>query len=275
MAPAPGPAWDDTATWTGCVVREPGGRWLMFYTGVGEQDECREQRIGLAVSTDLHTWTRVLAEPVLTADPRWYETDPDRTIDGVAWRDPWVFMGQDGRWHMLLTASAADWPAATGGVIGHAVSDDLLNWEALPPLTAPGQHRCLEVPQVATVDEQQILVFSAPRDEIDGMPSPVGDTWCARADGPLGSFDIDGAWMIENSGLYAGRLVERSEGEWVLMGFVNMRDDEFVGVVDDPQPLDPSTLRVIGATTSDLQERHAISSRGRRVRLHPPADQPG
>lgn len=244
LAPAAGPAWDDQATWTGCVVREPGGRWLMFYTGIGRQDRCREQRIGLAVSTDLHTWRRAAEQPVVTADPRWYETDPSRTFDGVAWRDPWVFQGPDRRWHMLLTASAAGWPATTGGVIGHAVSDDLLKWEVLPPLTEPGRHRCLEVPQVATVDGQHLLVFSVPRVETEGDPNPLGDTWCARAEGPLGAFDLEHPWRIEESGLYAGRLVERSTADWVLMGFINVPDDEFIGIVDDPWPLDPVTLRV-------------------------------
>lgn len=249
LLPAAGPAWDDQATWTGCVVRAHDGTWFMFYTGISRADRCLVQRIGLAVSTDLHTWTRVGDSPLVTADERWYETDPDRTVDGVAWRDPWVFEGPDGRWHMLLTASAAGWPAPTGGVIGHAVSDDLLTWEVLPPVTAPGRHRCLEVPQTATVADRHVLLFSVPRAETDTHRNPLGDTWCAPADGPLGRYDIDAAWRVDDSGLYAGRLVERAPGEWVLMGFVNVRGDEFVGVIDDPRPVDPRTLRV--STSSD------------------------
>ena len=57
----------------------------------------------------------------------------DRTVDGVAWREPWVFEGSDGRWHMLLTASAARWPDATVRLIGRAVSDELIAWKVLPP----------------------------------------------------------------------------------------------------------------------------------------------
>lgn len=260
LLPSAEPAWDDLATWTGCVVRDPAGRWLMFYTGIARGESGAEQRIGVAASTDLHTWTRVSVDPVVSADPRWYETDPARTVDGVAWRDPWVFRGPDGRWHMLVTASAVDWPAATGGVIGHAVSDDLLEWQVLPPLTMPGRHRCLEVPQVAVVGGRQVLVFSVPRADTEQAALPLGDSWCAHAEGPLGPYGLDTAWKLEESGLYAGRLVERSADDWVLMGFVNVRDDEFVGVLDDPRPLDPVTLRAGGGGAPEHVGRDAISS---------------
>lgn len=254
LRPSPAPAWDDLAIWTGCVVPTPDGGWLMFYTGVSRADGASVQRIGAAHSPDLHTWQRMGDAPLVCADPRWYETRPEHTVDGVAWRDPWVFADQDGRWHMLVTASAVDWGAATGGVIGHAVSDDLLRWEVRPPLTQPGRHRCLEVPQVVEVAGKHLLVHSIPRAENAEDALPLGDTWCAAAEGPLGPYDLDDAWRLEDSGLYAGRLVERDHGELVLMGFVNVdaempiHDREFVGVIDDPRPLDPDTLRAAGPT---------------------------
>jgi beta-fructofuranosidase len=51
---------------------------------------------------------------------------------------------------MLLTAR---------GVIGHARSTDLLNWEVRPPVTQPAGFGHLEVPQVAVVDRQSLLLF--------------------------------------------------------------------------------------------------------------------
>lgn len=242
LEPQTGPAWDDQATWTGCVVQAPDGTYVLYYTGIGQSDDCREQRIGIAVSEDLETWTRANHGPAVAADGRWYETNRSRTYDGVAWRDPWVFAGPDGRWHMLITASAAGSPAATGGVIGHAVSDDMFDWEVLPPLTQPGRARCLEVPQLVEIGDQFVLVYSVPRSETESDRLPQGDIWCARAEGPLGPYDVENAWKMESTGLYAGRLVRLGDS-WKLMGFINSCDDVFVGVIDDPRDVDLADLR--------------------------------
>ena len=241
LHPSAEPAWDDQATWTGCVVEGP-DQWYLFYTGISRGDDCTEQRIGVATSTDLQQWERLGSEPVLTADARWYETDPANTVDGVAWRDPWVFRADDGRWHMLLTASAAGYDPHQGGVIGHAVSDDLRNWEALPPLTAPGTHRCLEVPQVTVVDEQPVLVYAVPRAETESDPLPLGDTWIAPAASLLGPYDLRTAQRVVDCGLYAGRLVEQAPGQWVLMAFENVREESFAGAISDPVPVNLQEL---------------------------------
>jgi len=55
----------------------------------------------------------------------------------VSARDPMVFFGADGRYHMLVTTSL---PAEGryGGCLAHLVSDDLMEWEQLPPFIVPG-----------------------------------------------------------------------------------------------------------------------------------------
>ena len=105
------PAFDDVATWTGSVLRGPDGVWRMFYTGATRRAEALIQSIGVATSTDLVTWHKHPGNPVLTADPRWYERYGDSTWFDEAWRDPWVFPdpGGDG-WHMLITARANHGP---------------------------------------------------------------------------------------------------------------------------------------------------------------------
>ena len=67
------PAFDDLATWTGSVVRHPDGTWFMFYTGATLTPGGNVQTIGYATSPDLITWRKNPTDPVLTADPRWYE----------------------------------------------------------------------------------------------------------------------------------------------------------------------------------------------------------
>lgn len=54
-------------------------------------------------------------------------------------RDPEVFWGQDGKYHMLLTTSwkAAE-PAERSGCLAHLVSNDLESWEQKEPFLIPG-----------------------------------------------------------------------------------------------------------------------------------------
>ncbi|HET8769233.1 MAG TPA: glycosyl hydrolase, partial [Pedococcus sp.] len=112
-----GPAetgFDDLAIWTGSVVRD-GDRWRMFYTAISTAGHhVYDQRVGSAVSDDLHHWTRVSDQPSLRVDGTWYKNlantpapteGPDLEGSSETWRDPLVLPdpGGDG-WHMLITA---------------------------------------------------------------------------------------------------------------------------------------------------------------------------
>lgn len=52
-------------------------------------------------------------------------------------RDPEVFAGADGRYHMLVTTTWQD-VKERGGCLAHLVSDDLENWEQKEPFVIPG-----------------------------------------------------------------------------------------------------------------------------------------
>lgn len=241
------PAFDDLAIWTGSVVRHPDGRWLMFYTGATlNSDGVNIQSIACASSPDLMTWVKAPA-PVLTADPRWYET----YTPGLAWydeafRDPWVFADPDGNgWHMLITARSVHGPASAPqdtidrGVLGHAWSADLDHWTLLEPVTAPGTgFGQLEVPQVAEVDGRHVLIFNCLPTEMslarrDGSP---GGIWAVPIDSPTGPYDVARAEVVADPRLYVGKLVvDRAAGTTVFLAFRNMEDGKFVGALADPQ----------------------------------------
>lgn len=133
--------FDQTATWTGSVVRGDDKRWYLFYTGATFTDRGQIlQQIGLAISDDLHTWHKHDRNPLVSADFRWYETAGDDTERDEHWRDPWVFKDPGGHgWHMLLTARAATGPDDDRGVIGHARSDDLITWGRATAVVRSGQ----------------------------------------------------------------------------------------------------------------------------------------
>src|SRR5207245_6502917 len=98
--------WDDLATWTGSVIGHD-GRWFMLYSGVNRSEGGLVQRIGLATSADLYVWEKHPANPILEADPRWYEVLDLTTWYEQAWRALWLFQDDSDRSvQALITALA-------------------------------------------------------------------------------------------------------------------------------------------------------------------------
>ena len=91
--------------------------WAMFYTGSRRSENGLIQRIGMATSPDLMHWTKDPANPLIEADPAWYELlDLDAWHD-QAWRDPWVFQHPaTGEFHALITARVRSGPPHGRGV---------------------------------------------------------------------------------------------------------------------------------------------------------------
>jgi len=243
IGPGPAGSFDQTATWTGSVVKAPDGLWWMFYTGssfLSADSNANIETIGVATSSDLDIWTK-LPGPVLRADPRWYESLGTSSWTEEAWRDPWVFADPNGNgWHMLVTARINSGADAGRGVIGHAVSSDLLRWQARPPLSLPqAGFGHLEVPQIVEIEGRHVLVFccNAPR-LANGLAGQVGGIWTAPVDSATGPFAIERASLLADERVYAGRLVQDRAGAWNLMAFVMGADAGGTpGGVTDPMPV--------------------------------------
>lgn len=239
LAPSPGPAWDDLAIWTGSVVQGPSGTWHLFYTAISRSENGLIQRIGRADSDDLVAWRRHGTQPLLCADPRWYETIEMGAWREQAWRDPWVYRDPAGDgWHMLITARDRNGPPASRGVVGHARSADLVGWEVQPPLTRPAGFGHLEVLQVAEVEGRAVLTFCcmaadlAPHQGI-AVPGVVG-MWSAPAESLTGPFDVSAAECFEDPSLYAAHVITLDDDRKALLGFTNMRGEAFVGSIPPP-----------------------------------------
>jgi beta-fructofuranosidase len=248
----PGTA-DDMATWTGSVIRDPGGGWRMFHTGIAKAEDGLVQRVMSATSEDLTTWHRT--DLLLEADPRWYERQD--------WRDPWVeWDPEGGLWRMYLCATAladtgdpGDGPseAAAGpgaahdrGVIAMLTSPDLDHWEAGPPVVAPGEFRQMEVPQVVPSGSRVAMLFCA--NDVDHSAArlargaaPEYGTHVVYADSLEGPFRLRGdAFLSGDNGpsMYAGRAI-RHGGRWWFLAWDRLDETgAFVGGLSDPFPLD-------------------------------------
>ena len=248
-----GPAetgFDDLAIWTGSVVRAQ-GRWRMFYTAISTAGHhIFDQRVGSAVSDDLHTWRRVSEQPTLHVDGRWYKTlhlNPPGTtgpeLDKVSetWRDPLVMPGpDDDGWHMLITARGVGAGRNDDGVVAHATSSDLSTWEVGPPLCSPGAgFGQLEVLQSKVIDGRPVLVFTCHPQEMTPQRVAASGRYCTwSVPGPsvLGPWDIAEARpFTADPHLFAAPLVQCRDGSWAMVGFRNLEPEGEDGFfIQDP-----------------------------------------
>lgn len=271
--PGPDGTFDATATWTGSVVRGPDGRWWMFYTGsrfLSPTSNANIETVGCAVSDDFFSWTK-LPGPALRADPTWYETLGSSSWPEEAWRDPWVFADPAGHgWHMLITARANTGPDFGRGVVGHAVSDDLGHWRAMPPLSPPQSGFAhLEVLQPFEIGGRKFLLFccNSPRLANERIGT-LGGIWVAPADGPVGPFDITRSRLLLPEQFYAGRVVQDVDGRWAVMAFeMQSATGEFSGVIADPIPLEIDRTGELVAVLPAPLEKHSTNA-GLTSRMH-------
>jgi beta-fructofuranosidase len=244
-APAESDSWDNYTTWTGSILRHE-GLWYMLYTGSSRAEKGLIQRIGLATSADLMTWSKYADNPILTADPRWYEQLDSALWHDQAWRDPWLFE-YDGMFHAFITARGLAGEPSARGVIGHAVSDDLLHWQCRPAIAHPGEFGQLEVPQLVEISGRWYVFFCVGYKQFSAVrrarpeAADVIGTHYLVGDGPLGPFEMieDDFLLADSSGShYAGKAVLDPSGAWVLMSSRSWTGDGgFVGEIADPMRL--------------------------------------
>jgi beta-fructofuranosidase len=248
IGPSPPPAYDDDATWTGCTIKRPDGKWMMFYTGCTRAEDWKIQRICAAVSDDLHTWTKLPENPLFGADARYYDTLDFAKWHDEAWRDPWVFqIPGDPRWHMTITARGKEGPLRGRGAIAHAVSQDLVNWTVKPPVHVSDRYGQMEVTQVFELEGRWYCLFCVAPTEMEpaylstGKSGRAMGTHYLMGDGPLGPWRVvEDRFMAGDpvGRLYAGRMVVAPDGKPVFLAFLHdMPDGSFSGTLSDPMPM--------------------------------------
>jgi beta-fructofuranosidase len=243
LTPSDDPAFDSWTTWTGSVIKNDDGKYYMFYTGTAREDGGLTQRIGLATSDDLITWTKHSKDALVEADGTWYEKFNIENWPDEAWRDPWVFrFPGEKTWHMLITARSKHGNPKTRGVLGHATSENLIDWTVQPPLSAPDQgYGQQEVFQFEIVDGVPILLFCVGWRELsEENLARFGKTdasYSLVVDPKLQNIDFNNARPFPGLEAYASRLICGPDGKWFLMGFINEVDGKFVGELCDAIPV--------------------------------------
>jgi len=101
-------SWDNLHLWSPTVVQD-GDHWDLFYAGVTNVPGVTSffQRIGLATSTDLFTWTRVDAPVLGCTQIPWTYCD-STFADGGDFRDPFVMAdpSNPAGWIMIVATRA-------------------------------------------------------------------------------------------------------------------------------------------------------------------------
>jgi hypothetical protein len=116
----------EASIFTGSVVLHQG----VFHAFYAIRKPDWTQHLGHAVSDDGVTFRKTEPNPFFSAPPGYSAVDL---------RDPMVFAGADGMWHMLVTSRLADFPLdGRGGCLLELRSADLWRWEAAGPLLIPG-----------------------------------------------------------------------------------------------------------------------------------------
>ena len=242
-------SWDDLMLWTMHVSADPhnDGCWRMFYTGLSRRDQGRVQRVGLAISEDLYSWTkydvnwedrrgnsdpacikserakhphltssRVVAlqrdESVfpLAAESPHYESKVEMPRKWISFRDPFYYHDSHRSW-ILSAARVDEGPIIRRGCVGLMEEVSPNHFESRPALFAPMLYDDIEVPNLLQIEDDYYLLGSLREDAKIRYwhNDDLNSSWKNFADN-----------VLLPKGNYAGRI-SRDENGWLLWNFYN------------------------------------------------------
>ncbi|MEK6794718.1 MAG: hypothetical protein AABZ39_08080 [Spirochaetota bacterium] len=230
--------WDGHHLATGSIIRYKDRFW-MAYTGHPRNEESTIQRVGLAVSDDLHVWEKHAGNPVTEVDERYYERTTSGQRPFMHWRDPAMFTA-DGAVYHVVCARKHDGDTASRGSVGVARTSDMISWEVLPPLEIEPFAEELECPSIIMLSGRWYLIFSTHRHLIaPAWRSKISErdlrsgTYAMVSDSPFGPYRFCGMIERSPSPVYAGQIVAWKGGIY-LMGTCSDKKD----TVSDPIPVE-------------------------------------
>lgn len=141
----------DLQSWTGSTI-EHDGKYYMFYTIRSSESNTKVQEIGLAESDDLMCWRKSEKNPVITPDPRWYNTEENPAENGlVDCRDLMVVKHPEQAGYFGVFATRVNTPTLQeGAVFAGAYTENFLDWEQTPPVfsSAENKYTIVEMPDL-------------------------------------------------------------------------------------------------------------------------------
>ncbi len=137
----------DAAIGTGCCYyNEKDGLYYVYYTG--HNGNCKNREVVMrATSPDFKTWTK---------DELWQLNGPDNGYSANDFRDPQIFVADDGQYHMIVST----YPVNGGDpVFAEFKSGDMKLWEHVGRIRMIWD-RMLECPDIFKMGDYWYLVYS-------------------------------------------------------------------------------------------------------------------
>ncbi len=222
-------AWDDDMLWTMHVSADPhqAGLWRMFYTGLTRRDGGRNQRIGLAISTDLTHWKKVTTAPfpLELTDPR-YEQPGDGDRPWWSFRDPFFTTVAGESW-LLAAGRVSHGESFRRGCVAKLVEQDDGQFETCAPLHWPGRYDDIEVPSLTRIGDHYYLIGSTQEDV-------KVHYW--HADHPQGPYHTFEDNVLLPRGNYAARVSSAGDDRHLLWCFLATSSTRMSGVAHTLPP---------------------------------------
>ena len=231
--PACASAFDDLATWTGCVVRADDGTGRMSHDRAVRRSEVveRDRRLEVDRSVDLAArpapgprGRRAGTRPVTTAPKR-----PTGATLGLPRRsrDLHLYAHGTGRRNHPGGRGARGLRRSAG-----------LDGGSRRSVHRASASRGPEVIRVRQLDGRWVMLFSCLAEHMPHDPPGAGGVWAVPVDGPGASVDLDLATRLTDEELYVGKLITLRDGSGRFLAFRNLDSaGQFVGGVTDPLPV--------------------------------------
>ncbi|WP_418942658.1 glycoside hydrolase domain-containing protein [Phocaeicola plebeius] len=191
----------DAAIGTGSTIyNEPEKMYYTFYTGHTASQEV----VMVATSSDFKQWTK---------DRSFYLQGADYGYSVRDFRDPFVFKGDDGQFHMLVSTMQG-----TKGVLVEFVSPNLKSWEHKGVFMTMMWDRFYECPDVFKMGDWWYLVYSEKHTEIRKVQYFKGRTLdelkaTTVDDKPTWPDDHEG--FLDSRGFYAGKTASDGTNRYI------------------------------------------------------------
>ena len=211
----------DAAIGTGSTIYNDSEKlYYTFYTG----HTANQEVVMMATSSDFKTWTK---------SKIFYLQGNDYGYSVKDFRDPFVFKGDDGIYHMIVSTMQG-----TKGVLAEFVSSDLKSWEHKGVFMSMMWDRFYECPDVFKMGDWWYLVYSEKHVAIRKVQYFKGRTLdelkaCTVND--AGKWPDDHEGLLDSRAFYAGKTASDGINRYIW-GWCPTRAGNDNGNVGDVEP---------------------------------------